>query len=288
MKSIDNSTYEIYINFSGKKEDVQKFKDDIFGSRERKYFDFSKILPVPKEIDEEPMIDGECYCALILAALLRDPDVHYYGNIRDKYSRDKFYEYFLRPFKDCGIQYKSYTEKELIEKVRDKEEFGHDKSEDKTIDKALAFLIKKSEGAQERAFKILQNMYRYGCATRYAWRMKYWGTPLNSTGCSTPKTEDESPEPVLLKFEDSLLVYTSGGNAMDIFKFLAQKYYKLYFIIVWRRVDEHPIDEKIYGEDIVWSNGKLVDCIPFFYEGMRAGHTREDLDQLFDEMKKKF
>lgn len=281
MSTLDTNNYETYVSYTGDAEEIKKFKEETI---DRGFFSFPSILPVPKELVDNPMIQNACYNALMLHALKHDYRIKYYGNIRDKYSKDEFYKNILLPYTRTGIQYKPYTEKELIQ-IAFRDEMGGDKDMH-TVEEALSVLRGKSD--ESECEKAIKRMYKYGYATRYAWRLANWGAPMEATGCQV-RPEEAKVAPYT---SDALMIYTSGGNGLKLLHFMAKKYPKISFEFIWRRImeeKEKPEDTNQYGGQETWDNGELINSIDYAYKLRGTGMgTTEEMDELMNTLKKTF
>lgn len=281
MSTIDNNNYETYISYTGEAEEIKKFKESVI---DRGFFSFPAILPVPVELTEHPMIENACYTALMLNALRLDPKIKYYGNIREKKSKDTFYKEIIIPYEASGISYKSYTEKEIIN-IAFRDEMATER-EKHTIEEAISVLIEKSDAIM--AEEVYQRMKKYGCATRYSWRQRNWGAPMEATGCQV-RPEEAKVAPYA---DDAIMVYTSGGNGLAILQFMAKKFSKIYFQFIWRRIDEEgkvPDGVNQKGGYEEWTNGRLTREEVYEYHVKSPGtRTEAELDSLMDAVKKTF
>lgn len=280
MTVLDNYNYETYISYTGEKEEIDKFKASVFN---RGFFSFPAILPVPEEITKNPMIENKVYISLMLTALKADPKIHYYGNIRDKMSMDRFYKEIILPYRITGIKYQSYDE-EAIKRIAFKDE-SPEALKAHTTEDAISVLLEK--GDADGAADAIKRMHKYGCATRYAWRTLNWGAPMEATGCQIRPEEAK----VAPHSEDAIMVYTSGGNGLKVLQFMAKKFPKLTFEIIWKRIDEDgktPEDfEK--GEYQQWVNGKLVLVKNYFYPSKGwSGSSAGELEDMMDNLKATF
>lgn len=284
MTTIDNSSYETYISYTGSKEDIKKFKETMIV---KNFFSFTSILPVPDSIAEHPMIEHGCYNALIEMALCHDPAIDYYGNIRDKMSKDRFYKVFMIPFEQTGIKYRHYTPQELIDMFTRSGSLHTKEDKKPTVEDAIKTIREKSAGHEDEAKEALTRMRTYGCATRYSWRTMYWGTPMEAIGCQIkPEGAKTGKFP-----NDAVLVYTSGGSGRAIFDFMAKRFPKIDFEIIWRRIedDKAPEYDNVKGETQSWKNGCLQAKRVYRYKAPASSSSEsEELDELMDNIKKTF
>ena len=275
MATIDNANYEIYIEYTGDEEQVEQFKKDVLKTS---YFEFNSILPIPEEVASHPMIEHGVYCALLRMALERDPKIKYLGTPGLKMSKDHFYKMYLKPFAATGILYESYTKEDFIKMMLKKK---GPLEECDTFESAVDALAKKADGHEEEAAETLERMRRYGCGTRYSWRMKNWGAPTPATGCQVRNHVPGS---------DAILIYTSGGNAHPLLEFMAKKYAKMRFEIIWKRIEDSKAGDgdKVKGERLIWECGELKETTQYLYKTKMPGITGDDLDDLMSNKKETF
>ena len=282
MSLLDNNNYETYVSYTGTPEEIAKFKEITI---DRGFFSFPAILPVPKELTEHPMIENACYNSLMLKALKLDPRVKYYGNIRDKMSQDTFYREIIVPYATSGINYRYYTEDEII-KIIFADERSTDSTLPHTIDEAISALIKKADDIEgENAYK---RMKRYGCATRYSWRQDNWGAPMEATGCQIRPEAAKGGDHT----EDAIMIYTSGGNGLKLLHFMAKKFSKIEFEIYWRRIDdESKIPEGCNlagGHEHWWAGTMTEETVYEYHVKTYEAVASKVLDTTMDSLKKTF
>lgn len=244
---MNDLNYKIILTWTcPKPEDEENFIAETF---EKGCFSFNKILPIPKEIYDDPIITQSAVAGLTLMALKADPNVKYYGEPKDKMSQLNFYNAYMAPFQASDFKYNCLSE-EIINFAKLKESSGDKKDESESELTRSINVLKKLAGDFSDAKKAYQRMIDYKCATRYAWRSKFWGTPMEVTGYKKLEGYDIRP--------NGALIFTIGGNAMPVFDFIASKFYNLDFKLKWETVSG---ETSAAAGSVEWEKGIKVSEI---------------------------